>query len=62
MKEIHAIWASQGKRRKLVGWQASYAGRTLPTLFDTEQDARAALDAYAFRSIKSQHDVGASAD
>ncbi len=50
-KEIITLFETVGKRRKLVGFEARYAGEVVGT-YETRDEAQAALDAIAYDLLR----------
>lgn len=50
MKTITPVFATIGKRRKLIGFDAFYSDH-LVGRFDTRPEAERALDAYAYEEL-----------
>lgn len=52
MKQINPVFELQGKRRKLVGYEAVYAGFVVG-IFDTHERARFELDTFAYEMARA---------
>lgn len=50
MKLITPVFQTIGKRKKLIGFEASYDGFVIGR-FDDRESARAALDAYVYEAL-----------
>lgn len=49
---ITPVYEMQGKRRRMVGFEATIGSYTLPNLFDTPQEAEDAANEYASDAIR----------